>query len=501
MKVKRISLVLILPLVFACQATVPQKSSIIKAPEEFVEEQKNKIDRNVRLGPEVIEFDASDLRRQSRSQIAQEKPKSYIDVDRNYAKVFPISLQVENVSMQTVAQMLSEVAGVNILVGDEVTGNITAKLVNVRWDKALDAILKTKGLAKHVDAQSNIIRIHGQEQLLTLEEFDRKRTQDLIKSIEAERAIEPLYTEIFRLYYTNPVTVGEQINSVFSGGSEGGDNAATTSSTSRIPQVTIDERIKSLIVKATRSELELIARMIDKIDVRTRQVLIEAFIVEASSDFERQLGTRLGLSNTGSIRGRALQTDGALEGGIASSLPAGDAASGLNFLLNTASTELRLELTAMESQGLTRIVSNPRIFTLDNEEAIVFQGEQIPVKTTSQNGTDVEFKEAGIKLTVTPSIIGDGNVQLDVEITKDTANKSTPIDGNLPIDSRQISTKLLIRDNTVGVIGGVFIEEGADTSEQVPGLGEVPLLGNFFKSKGKTNGRRELLIFLAPRVI
>lgn len=501
MRGKFLALTLFVPMLVACQQTKSQNSSLIKSPEAFVEEQKSKIQRNVQLGPEVSEFDATDLRKQSRTQIAQEKPKSYIEVDRKYSNVFPISLEIENVSMQTVAQMLSEVTGVNILVGDEVSGNITAKLVNVPWDKALDAILKTKGLAKHVDTRANIIRIHGQDQLVSLEEFDRKRTQDLIKAIEAERAIEPLYTEVFRLYYTEPDIVSKQIQSVFAGTSESSDGGASSTMVGRVPQVTIDERIKSLIVKATRSELDLVARLIDKIDVRTRQVLIEAFIVEASDDFERNLGARLGLSDTGKINGNVLQTDGALAGSIASSLAATNATSGLNFLLSTGATELRLELTALESQGLTRIVSNPRIFTLDNEEAIVFQGEQIPVVTQTDEGPEVEFKEAGIKLTVTPSIIGDGNVQLNVEITKDTANYAEAIGDNPPIDSRQISTKLLIRDNTVGVIGGVFIEEGADTKEQVPGLGDIPVVGKIFQKNGKSTGRTELLIFLAPRVI
>jgi len=517
----------LIPLLASCNTNKTKAAEVkdLMEPETFMDSRKARIDRNVSMGPVVSEVDHGDLRKNSRSRIAQEKPKSYIDLDSTLDNVFPVSLHVENVSMQAIAQMLSEITGVNILVGDEVTGTTTAKLINVPWNKALDAVLKTKGLAKHVDREANIIRIHSQETLVSIEEFDRKRAIDLNKSLEAERAIEPLYTDIFRLFYTDPDVVKSQITSVFTGGGEGGDGAAAaTTSTSAAPQITVDKRINSLIVKATREELDLISRLIEKIDIRTKQILIEAFVVEATDDFDKALGARLGFdgtkanplgldgSDTATLRavgvgGTQPDTAGTLTMGDAtgtlSNLAVGSAFGGVGFLLNTGAANLKLELTAMEQEGLTKIVSNPRIFTLDNEEAIVFQGEQIPYESSAGDGggTEVEFKDAGIKLTVTPSIVGDGNVVLDVNITKDSANYANAIGNNPPIDKREISTKLLVKDNTIAVIGGVFKQEKTDKEEKVPGLGDIPILGKAFKRETKADQRTELLVFLAPRII
>jgi type IV pilus assembly protein PilQ len=502
-----------------------QERPAFPEPEGFIEEQIPRIQRNVDLGPKVSLEKSGELANRERIQIAQEEAKSYISLDQNQDNVFPISMHFEGASMQAVAQMLSDVTGVNILVGDEVDGTVTAKLVQVPWDKALDAILKSKGLAKHVDRDANIIRIHKQDVLVSIEDFDRKRAEDLKKTIEVERAVEPLYTEIFRLYYTKPDVIKPEIESVF-GMAGSGDTGSSGASSSAGPQITVDKRINSLIVKATREELDLIAKLIEQVDVRTKQILIEAFVIEATDDFDKALGARLGVDLTNAYKNTTIageNVDSVRIAGVAGSMPdtagsltLGDATGaisnlavsspfgGIGALLSvTDSASLKFELTAMEKEGLTKIVSNPRIFTLDNEEAIVFQGEQVPYESSSGDGggTDVEFKDAGIKLTVTPSIVGDGNVVMDVEITKDSANYANAIGNNPPIDKRQITTKLLVKDNTVAVIGGVFKQEKSDTQEKVPFFGDIPILGHLFKRDTKADQRTELLVFLAPRII
>ena len=498
---------------------VIEKKSLID-PKSFIEERTEGIDRSVALGPKVavdLELEKK-IRNNERRQINKEERKNYINISDANNNVFPITINFENVSIQDMAVMFSEITGKNILVGDEVDGKVTAKLVNVPWDKALDSVLKTKKLAKHVDEKANIIRIHKQDVLVAQEEFDRKRITDLQKTIEAQRAIEPIYTEIFRLYYTKAADVKSEIQSVM--GSSSGEGAGTD--TTKQVQVTIDERLNSLIIQATKSEIDLIARLIKEVDIRTKQVLIEAFIVEATDDFSKELGAKFGIDATdvghkwtsgtndqltsisaAGVAGSQAETGGALTLGDTTGLMSNNgvtgALGGIGFILNTSSAALKFELSASEKDGVTKVLSNPRVFTLDNEEAVIIQGEEIPYKTEAEGGgTDIEFKEAGVKLTVTPSIVGDGNIILNVKIEKKTAKTS---DANPPIITREITTKLLIKDSTIVVIGGVFTQETVDSTNKVPFFGDLPLVGSLFRYDKDSDVRKELLVFLAPRVI
>ncbi|MBT6752074.1 MAG: type IV pilus secretin PilQ [Candidatus Thioglobus sp.] len=520
-RISRILFVLF-AMVFLASCTsneVIEKKSLID-PKSFIEERTEGIDRSVALGPKVavdLELEKK-IRNNERRQINKEERKNYINISDANNNVFPITINFENVSIQDMAVMFSEITGKNILVGDEVDGKVTAKLVNVPWDKALDSVLKTKKLAKHVDEKANIIRIHKQDVLVAQEEFDRKRITDLQKTIEAQRAIEPIYTEIFRLYYTKAADVKSEIQSVM--GSSSGEGAGTD--TTKQVQVTIDERLNSLIIQATKSEIDLIARLIKEVDIRTKQVLIEAFIVEATDDFSKELGAKFGIDATdvghkwtsgtndqltsisaAGVAGSQAETGGALTLGDTTGLMSNNgvtgALGGIGFILNTSSAALKFELSASEKDGVTKVLSNPRVFTLDNEEAVIIQGEEIPYKTEAEGGgTDIEFKEAGVKLTVTPSIVGDGNIILNVKIEKKTAKTS---DANPPIITREITTKLLIKDSTIVVIGGVFTQETVDSTNKVPFFGDLPLVGSLFRYDKDSDVRKELLVFLAPRVI
>jgi type IV pilus assembly protein PilQ len=499
----------------SCATTKDTNKKTLLEPEKFMKERKEGVDRSVSLGPRIVvdlERDKK-IRNNERRQINKEERKNYINVSNADGDVFPITVNFENVSIQDMAVMFSEITGKNILVGDEIDGKVTAKLVNVPWDKALDSILKIKKLAKHVDMKSNIIRIHEQGILVAQEEFDRNRIEDLQKTIEAQRAIEPIYTEIFRLYYTKATDLKSEIQSVM-GSSEG--NAV--SDTTKQVQITVDARLNSLIIQATKSELDLIARLIKEVDVRTKQVLIEAFIVEADDDYSKELGAKFGfdatnlgnldgdhygVSSAGVGGGTAAAADGALtfadNTGQVSGL--GVAGAGIGFILNSTSAALKLELSASEAKGVTKILSNPRVFTLDNQEAVINQGLQIPYKTEAEGGgTDYEFKEAGVKLTVTPSIVGDGNIILDVKVEKKSEKLVAGADA-LSINVNEITTRLLIKDNTIVVIGGVYTQTTIDTSAKVPFLGDIPIIGRLFRKDANSDSRKELLIFLAPRII
>lgn len=514
---------LTLILLSSCSTVQDNANTALLDPNSFINDRKENIDKTVALGPRIkIDNEKEkEIRNNERRSINKEERKNYINVSNNKDKLFPITLNLENVTIQDVALMFSDITDKNILVGDEVDGRVTAKLINVPWDKALDSILKIKKLAKHVDEQANIIRIHKQDVLVAQEEFDRKRIEDLQKTREAQRAIEPIYTEIFRLYYTNAKDVKSEIESVMGAGDESSQEGSSSSANKQV-DITIDERLNSLIIKATKTELDLIARLIKEVDVRTKQILIEAFIVEATDDFSKELGAKFGFDATdighkwtshtndqvtsitgAGVAGSQAETAGTLTLGDTTGLVSNNAVSGplggIGFILNTSSSALKFELSASEKDGVTKVLSNPRVFTLDNEEAVIIQGEEIPYKTEAEGGgTDIEFKEAGVKLTVTPSIVGDGNVILKVKVEKKTAKND---EANPPITTREITTKLLVKDDTIVVIGGVFTQETIDTTNKVPLFGDLPIIGKLFRYEKDSDVRKELLVFLAPRVI
>tara|TARA_Y100000031_G_scaffold154215_1_gene201245 strand:+ start:2367 stop:3938 length:1572 start_codon:yes stop_codon:yes gene_type:complete len=523
MKMQSNKFFLALAVVFlsSCATTAVEidKTSLLE-PESFMVDSQKSIDQSVALGPRIAIGTEQEeaIKNNERREINKEERKNYIDISNQQNGIFPITINFENISIQDMAVMFSEATGRNILLGDEVDGNVTAKLDNVPWDKALDSVLKIKKLAKYVDEEANIIRIHSQEVLVAQEEFDLKRISDMQKTIEAERAIEPIYTEIFRLYYTKAADVSKEVLSVL-GGTSGGDGEE--SSSDQQIQITVDDRLNSLIIKATKSELDFISRIIDEVDVRTKQILIEAFIVEATDDFGKELGTKFGIDatnfgklvdgnddlqfdvTTAGVAGSQAETAGVLTLGDNTGLVANNgvagALGGIGFILATSASNLKIELSASEKDGVTKVLSNPRVFTLDGEEAVIIQGEEIPYKTEAEGGgTDIDFKEAGVKLTVTPTIVGDGNIILSVKVEKKTAKSD---EENPPITTREITTKLLIQDNTIVVIGGVFTQETVDSINKVPFFGDLPFVGSMFRYEKDTDVRKELLVFLAPRII
>ena len=404
-------------------------------------------------------------------------------------------------------KLMAKIGEINILVGDEVAGAISAELVDVPWDKAFQALLDMKNYASDIDVNSNLIRIHSPENLTSQENYKSERALAVKKKIEVEDSVEPIYSEIFRLYYISPAQAKKTISELFTAGSGEG---------SYVPiQITEEVTTRSIIVRGKEKDLDVVDKVIKEIDVRTKQVLIEAFIVEANSDFERALGVRLGgyYSNKGRVVGGVAGTSsgsGALDTSTAAGLgavsdsisnfPVTGATSGIGLLRRTTTGVLKAEITALEAIGLGKTISNPKIFTLDNQTATITQGEEIPYQTTADGTTSTSFKEAALKLTVTPSIIGDGNVLLDIQVNNDTPNRSAGGD-EPPINKMEIVTKLLIADGDIVVIGGIKKNVIANSKQQTPGLGDMPVIGNLFKGKSNVDNLDELLIFIAPRVL
>ena len=468
---------------------------------------QTEIAKTLEMGPKPIFGDTTKLNK--RKQISSQASRNYLIIPDKYTNLKQrISLKFQNLDFKETMQLMGRIGEINILVGDEVAGAISAELVDVPWDKAFQAILDMKNYASDIDVTSNLIRVHSPETLTSQENYKSERAQAVKKKIEVEDSVEPIISEIFRLYYISPEQAKITISELFSAGT--GEN-------SYMPiQITEEITTRSIIVRGKSSDLDMVDKVIKEIDVRTKQVLIEAFIVEANSDFERALGVRLGGyyqkygnvaggvagTSSGSAAGTSLDDVGALGAATDSitNFPVTGATSGIGLLRKTTTGVLKAEITALESIGLGKTISNPKIFTLDNQLATITQGEEIPYQTTSEGTTSTSFKEAALKLQVTPRIIGDGNVLLQIQVNNDTPNRTTGSD-EPPINKMEIITKLLIADGDIVVIGGIKKNVIANSKQQTPGLGDMPVIGNLFKGKSKTDNLDELLIFIAPRVL
>jgi type IV pilus assembly protein PilQ len=500
---------IVLPLILAgCQSIgqlPPQSDAVMRQqmgldPAQIMAELAPKTQQTLELGPKIERKPTEQLDQIRRNFINQSQRS-----EDGQWKSFNVNLNFVDVDIRELAQAMTQVSGVNILVGDEVDGTVTVKINNVPWDKALDNILRIKGLSKSVDPGSNIIRIQKPETVLARDEFERKRLEEVSKQIAAKRLVSTQVTEIFRLYYTKPGIVKKQLEAIF-GGNTGAAGAATVRPAGGIIEITTDERINSIIVKGTQGEMELAAKLISKLDIRTQEVLIEAFIVEADDDWQYELGARFGYKNSAGngTSTNPLSAVGGTVGDAANanifSRPVVGAPFGLGYLFQTTASQLKVELTAMEKLSLVKIVSNPHVFTMDNEEAVVIDGVQIPypVPGVGTNQITYEFKDAALKLTATPSIVGDGNLFLNMIVNKDSPNYSTTPPS---INKREVRSKLLIQDGTIAVIGGIYDQTKENTVEKVPLLGSIPLLGSLFSYTKKADKKTQLLVFIAPKIL
>lgn len=469
---------------------------------QLIREGKKHVKKAIKYGPKVEDIDNSAARENTHFVIDKDEAPNYDQIqDDGKGNVFPIDFSVENVDVRTFTQMLSQITGINFLVSDEVSGTVTAKLQDVSWPNALDSVLNLKGLAKHVDNDANIIRIHSQSVITQLENFERQRKEDLQKTAMLDRATATLYTEIFKLFYTQPDEVKTILENVL-----GISGAAAPGSRNTNAQITIDPRVNQLIIKARKEDLDIIGKLIKKIDSRTKQVFIEAFIVEVTDGFDKALGIKLGADLSQDIEtgnsDRSLQFD--VTGGVGADSSFYDfgiatATSGLSFTAGIADVaSLRGALTALEKEEVSKVLSNPRIFTLDNQEATIFQGVEIPYETVSADGTSIQFKSAGLNLSVTPQVVGDGNLMMSLSINKDTADTSQD---NPPITSSSINTNLITKDGSIVVIGGIYSQNKSNSSDKVPFFGDIPGAGALFRNDSRKNSKQELMIFIAPRVI
>ena len=467
---------------------------------------KKEVGKTVKMGPTPVEGDVIKLNK--RKQLSSVKERNYLLISEEFESLKQnVSFKFQNLDFKEAMALMSEIGNINILVGDEVAGSITAELENVPWDKAFNALLDLKSYAADIDVASNIIRVSTPTNLTSQESYKSSRASAVKKKVELEDSVEPIISEIFRLYYISPAEAKATITELF-----------TTVGTNQnfIPiQVTEEVTTRSIIVRGKEKDLDIVDKVIREIDKRTQQVLIEAFIVEATSDFVQALGRKMGAAYTrnrervgGTIDGSSVGAPGGAGAQISDTTAAiggGDnlfnfgaanATSGIGILRRTGSAVLKIELDALESEGLSKTVSNPKLFTLDNQTASIKQGEQIPV--SGGEGSDT-FADAALKLTVTPNIIGDGNVMLQIVV-----NNDRPVDrgaGTPGINTMEINTKLLIADGDIVVIGGIKKNSTSNTKQGVPGVKKVPVVGKLMSGKNKSDSMTEMLVFIAPRIL
>jgi type IV pilus assembly protein PilQ len=411
-------------------------------------------------------------------------------------------------------QVIADFTNFNIVTSDSVSGSVTLRLQDVPWDQALDIILQAKNLGMR--KSGNVIWVAPKDEIATKEKID-------LESMTAVQNLEPVKTQSFQINFAKATEIANQIT--------GGGAVAPTAGSARIlsarGSVIAEPRTNQLFVTDIPSRLEQVQDLISKLDVAVRQVVIEARIVEASDTFSKALGVRLGGSDiraqsggTGGYQlgggnsvgfatsyGNAVATSGA-DGTVnqalsAVNLPVAGTAAGvfaMSIFNASANRFLNLELSAMESDGKGKVISSPRVVTADQTKALIEQGTELPYQVASSSGaTSIQFRKANLKLEVTPQITPEGSIILTLDVNKDTVGQLTP--GGYAIDTKHIQTQALIENGGTIVIGGIFTEDSSDGVDKVPFFGDLPIVGNLFKRTTKTSNKKEMLVFITPRVL
>ncbi len=392
-----------------------------------------------------------------------------------------VSLEFSDADIRKIFQLIAEVSNLNFLIADDVSGTISLKLINVPWDQALDVILESKNLEKKQEGNIMYIRPKGR--------FKTQEQEDAEAQKLRERTM-PLKTQVFDVNFAAIGDVAGQFNTL---ASERG-------------KIIQDARTNKVIVTDIEPKLQAMKDLLKILDVPEKQVMIEARIVEATSTFVRDLGVQWGIhynDGSASILGiNKLDTGfgGVVSAPPASGLPTVDSsggALGLSFGTLTSNVQVDLRLSAAATAGLIKIVSTPKVVTLNNKAAKITQGQSIPYQTTSAEGTKTEFVQAALTLEVTPHITADGNIGMKVHASNNSAGTGNPP----PINTKEATTELQVRNGETTVIGGIYVDSDTESDQGVPFLMNIPLLGWLFKSNTVNKTKTELLIFITPKIV
>ena len=419
--------------------------------------------------------------------------RAYLDGGIEY-QGRPMTLNFQDIPVRAVLQIIAGYNEFNLVTSDSVTGNITLRLEGVPWDQALDVVLKVKGLDKRMDG--TILMVAPSEELAAREAKELKAKQQV-------EDVAPLYSEYMRLNYAKAEEFADLLKT------------DTNSIISARGSVSVDKRTNTLLIKDTAKSIESVRRMVETLDIPVKQVVIESRMVTVRDNVQEDLGVRWGFSDQQGSDGIAGTLEGAetISNGVIPNLsdrlnvnlpisnPAGSIGMHVAKLAN--GTLIDLELTALEEENKGEIIASPRITTANQQKARIEQGTEIPyVEAASSGATTVSFKKAVLSLEVTPHITPDNKVILDLVITQDTRGDTvqTPTGPAVAIDTQQIQTQVLVENGQTVVLGGIFQQQIVNSTKKVPLLGDIPYLGVLFRSTSEFNEKRELLIFVTPKI-
>jgi type IV pilus assembly protein PilQ len=398
-----------------------------------------------------------------------------------------ISLDFQDADIRNVFRILNEISGKNFIIGSDVKGKVTLKLDNVPWDQVLDLVTRMNKLG--VDQEGNIIRIAP---LATLE-AEKKAAESARLAMEE---VAPLVTEYIPINYSEATQMQAHLNEI---------------KTER-GSVSLDDRTNMIIMTDVKEAIDRAKEVVEKLDIVTRQVLIEARIVEAETNFSRDIGIEWGFDHS-TLRGAdelggPYGFSGAVAGdnNYAVNLPPAAATSGIDFVFSrwpgsATSLTINASLKLAEAEGKLKIISSPKVLTMDNTEANIKQGSSIPYQKDEDGTISTTFVDAVLSLTVTPHVTMDNRISMKINATKDSPDFSQAVAGQPAIDKKEATTELLVNNGETIVIGGIITETKSANEARVPGLGKIPVIGYLFKNKGKRAERTELLIFVTTTIV
>ncbi len=427
-----------------------------------------------------------------------------------------LSLNFQDIEVRSVLQLIADFTGLNLVASDTVTGSITLRLENVPWDQALDIVMRAKGLDSR--REGNVLMVAPIEEIAQREAMQIEATRQL-------EELAPLRTEFIRIRYADAQTLYSLLagSSAGTGSGAGGQNSGSNTILSSRGSAIVDSRTNTIILTDTDDKIVGFRRLIEQIDIPIRQVMIEARIVIANTSFRQELGVRWGGAGIRTLDGgnQALQFAGSrqafADGGplgafngqnqldlgdllaVDLGVPSATSSFGMAFLSNSAYIDL--ELSALESEGHGEVISQPKVITGDKQTAVIRSGEEIAYQEASASGaTAVAFKEAVLSLRVTPQITPDDRVILDLLVSQDS--RGDIVAGGIPtIDVTSLETQVLVNNGQTLVLGGIFQMNSINQQSRVPVLGSLPVIGNAFRSTIDSQEKREILIFITPRIL
>ena len=494
---------------------------------EIVKNQKAKVERLAQFGP-TREISNKNLSLNRKKIINTSEPNTPVlaSLNTDLYESFPVTLSFINTDIREVMQVFSEITNRNILVGKEVQAILNIELRDIPWKIALKSILDIEGLTWAIDNKTGLIRIHGKDILREQITYDKERLQTLNDQLDYQANLVPKSTAVFQLYYIKAETMLKRLNEALLGGQAGeGETAASTISSIKLMA---EPNQNTIIANGTEEDLIFVEKIINEVDLPVEQVLIEAIIVKATDTFQEELGARLGgavdiasfkqgtkneqlrdlrgvqvgpgQANSGDVSTQAFATvanTDAYNQDRITDFAIANPTLGLGIIADIGFAQIKGEIFTMQSEGLTKTIDNPKVFVLDNQEAKITSGTQIAYTGTGEDA-GVELVDAALELTVTPQIVGDGNILIILSVSNNSPSGSG---SNPPISTLEIDTSLIVKDGDVVVIGGVFSNTESQSESKVPILGDIPFLGRLFRSDAKVDNQEQVLIFIAPKVV